>query len=108
MNYIFDKEDITKEAEFCLNCPTKPCSKKGCPLGNNIPEFIKKVKEEKYKEAYQIILKTTVIPAICGKICPHYKQCMGNCVRGIKGDSVKIGKLEQYIGELALLQNWRN
>lgn len=97
-----------KKAEYCLNCPAKPCSAKGCPLSNDIPGFIKKIKEEKYKDAYGILTKTTVLPAICGRICPHYKQCMGSCIRGIKGESVKIGELEGFIGDMAIFENWRN
>ena len=73
-------EEIKEKANYCLNCKIKPCSQKGCPLNNNIPGFIKAVKEEKYKEAYQILSETTVLPGICGKICPHTKQCQGSCV----------------------------
>ena len=92
-------KEIEQKAEYCLNCPTKPCSKKGCPLNNDIPEFIKALKAEKYEEAYKILSLTTVLPAICGRICPHYKQCMGFCVRGIKGEPVKIGELEAFVGD---------
>ena len=67
--------EIKEKIEQCLNCKTKPCTQ-GCPLGNNIPIFIKNAKEGKYKEAYDILSETTVLPAICGRICPHYKQCM--------------------------------
>ena len=87
-------EEIKEKVNYCLNCKTKPCSTKGCPLENNIPEFIKAVKEENYKQAYKIISKTTVLPGICGKICPHMKQCQGSCVRGIKGETVSIGDIE--------------
>lgn len=93
-------EQIKKEAEYCLNCKVKPCQK-GCPLGNDIPGFIAKIKEEKYEEAYEILQKTTVLPAICGEICPHTKQCQGHCVRGIKGEPVQIGELEAFIGRYA-------
>ena len=95
-------QGIKEKAEYCLNCKTKPCSQKGCPLNNDIPAFINAIKEEKYKEAYKILTKTTVLPAICGRICPHYKQCMGSCVRGIKGSPVEIGTLEAFIGDLAI------
>ncbi len=80
----------------------KPCSQKGCPLNNNIPEFIKAVKEEDYKQAYTILSETTVLPGICGKICPHTKQCQGSCVRGIKGEPVSIGDIESYVFEKAI------
>lgn len=93
-------EEIKKKAEYCLNCKVKPCQK-GCPLGNNIPGFIQKIKEEKYEEAYEILQETTILPAICGEICPHTKQCQGNCVRGIKGEPVQIGELEGFVGNYA-------
>ena len=94
-------EEIKEKVNYCLNCKVKPCSLKGCPLENNIPDFIKAVKEENYKQAYKIVSKTTVLPGVCGKICPHMKQCQGSCVRGIKGESVSIGDIENYIFEKA-------
>ena len=98
---------IKEEAEYCLNCPVKPCSNKGCPLGNNIPQFIKAVKEEEYKKAYEILSKTTVLEAVCGRICPHMKQCEGSCVRGIKSEPVNIGELESFIGDIAIENNYK-
>lgn len=95
-------KEIEEKVNYCLNCKIKPCSLKGCPLNNNIPEFINAVKEEKYKEAYQILSETTVLPGICGKICPHMKQCQGSCVRGIKGEPVSIGDIENFIFEKAV------
>ncbi len=94
-------ETIQEKVNYCLNCKIKPCSAKGCPLENNIPEFIKAVKEENYKKAYKILSQTTVLPGVCGKICPHTKQCQGSCVRGIKGEPVSIGDIENYIFEKA-------
>ena len=76
--------------------------KKKKPAGKiSIEDYIKAVKEENYKQAYKIISKTTVLPGICGKICPHMKQCQGSCVRGIKGEPVSIGNIENYIFEKA-------
>lgn len=95
-------KEIEEKVNYCLNCKIKPCSLKGCPLGNNIPEFIKALKEEKYKEAYQILSETTVLPGVCGKICPHMRQCQGSCVRGIKGEPVSIGDIESYIFQKAV------
>ena len=89
-------EEIKEKVNYCLNCKIKPCEQKGCPLENHIPEMIKLLKEEKYKEAYQEISKTTVLPGVCGRICPHKKQCQGSCVRGIKGEPVSIGDLEAF------------
>ena len=100
-------EKIEEKLEYCLNCPVKPCANKGCPLGNNIPGFIKAVKEKEYEKAYQILSETTVLPAICGRVCPHSKQCEGSCVRGIKSDPVSIGDIETYIGDISLKENYK-
>lgn len=94
---------MEKEREYCLNCKNKPCSNKGCPLGNNIPNFIH---EKDMKEAYNILCKTTVLSSVCGRICPHEKQCQGSCIRGIKGEPVQIGKIEAYIGDNAINNNY--
>ena len=99
--------EIKEKLEYCLNCKTKPCSNKGCPLGNNIPGFIQKLKEEKYEDAYDILNETTVLQSLCGRICPHQKQCEGSCVRGIKGSSVSIGELEAFIGDIALKKDFK-
>lgn len=90
-------EKINEKANYCLNCKVKPCSIKGCPLGNNIPQFIEQVKQENYKKAYKILSETTVLQGVCGRICPHKKQCQGSCVRGIKGEPVSIGDLEAFV-----------
>lgn len=89
-------EKIDEKASYCLNCMAKPCSIKGCPLGNNIPEFIEQVKLENYQKAYEILAETTVLQGVCGRICPHQKQCQGSCIRGIKGEPVSIGDLEAF------------
>lgn len=98
---IKEIKEIKEKSNYCLNCKVKPCSIKGCPLGNNIPEFIKAIKEEDYKEAYKIVSQTTVLPGVCGRICPHQKQCQGSCVRGIKEQPVSIGDLEALIFDKA-------
>lgn len=90
-------EQIEQKANYCLNCKVKPCSQKGCPLNNNIPDFIQALKKEEYLEAYKILSETTVLPGVCGRICPHEKQCQGSCVRGVKGEPVSIGELEAYV-----------
>lgn len=97
-------KEINEKANQCLNCKIKPCSMKGCPLNNNIPEFISKIKEEDYKKAYEILCETTVLSGICGRICPHKKQCQGFCIRGIKGESVSIGDLEALVFDKAMEQ----
>ena len=100
-------EKIEEKINYCLNCKVKPCSQKGCPLNNNIPGFIEALKKEEYAEAYKILSETTVLSGICGKICPHAKQCQGSCVRGIKGEPVSIGELENFAYEKAKEQNYR-
>lgn len=90
-------KEIKESASYCLNCKVKPCSVKGCPLGNNIPEFIKQIKEENYKKAYEVLSETTVLQGVCGRICPHKKQCQGSCIRGIKGEPVSIGDMEAFV-----------
>lgn len=94
-------EEIIDNANFCLNCKPKPCTN-GCPLGNNIPDFIGCIKKKDYNGAFDVLKETTVLAPICGRICPHEKQCQGNCVRGIKGEAVQIGKLEACVGDLAI------
>ena len=98
-------ENIKSKADYCLECINKPCSK-GCPLNNDTSGFIKLVKEQKYKEAFELLCKTTVLQPICGRICPHTKQCQKKCIRGIKGEPVSIGELEAFIGDLSIKNNW--
>ena len=95
------EEKIKKDMEYCLNCKTKPCQK-GCPLSNDIPTFIKLAKDGKIEEAYKSLINTTMLGSICGRICPHTKQCQGHCVRGIKGEPVNIGKIEAYVFDQAI------
>ncbi len=89
-------EEIEEKASYCLNCKGKTCAIKGCPLGNHIPQFIEQLKNGNEKKAYEILAQTTVLQGVCGRICPHQKQCQGSCVRGIKGKPVSIGDLEAY------------
>ena len=98
---MMNNEEIKKDMEYCLNCKIKPCQK-GCPLSNDIPTFIKLAKEGKIKEAYEILINTTMIGSACGRICPHTKQCQGSCVRGIKGKPVQIGEIEAYVFDQAI------
>ena len=95
-------EEIKNKAQYCLHCKVKPCSLKGCPLGNNIPDFIEQIKNNNYAKAYEILCQTTVLPGVCGRICPHQKQCQGSCVRGIKGEPVAIGDLEAFVFDKAM------
>ena len=100
-------EEIKEFANYCLNCKIKPCSNKGCPLGNDIPNFIQQIKEENYEKAYEILSETTVLEAVCGRICPHTKQCQGSCVRGIKSKPVNIGRMEAFIGDISIKEKYK-
>ncbi len=86
------------EAERCLKCKNRPCVS-GCPVNVQIPEFIAKVAEGKFVEAYEIITSTNSLPAVCGRVCPQENQCEGKCVRAIKGESVAIGRLERFVAD---------
>lgn len=99
-------KNIKEKAEYCLSCKVKPC-KKGCPLENDITEFIKYVKENNYEEAYKIATQTSVLQSVCGRICPHMSQCEGSCIRGIKSTPVNIGDIEAFIGDKAIEQNYK-
>lgn len=103
---INNLEELKQKANYCLNCKTKPCSNKGCPLNNDIPKFIEFAKNEEFEKAYDVITNTSVLPSICGRICPHFKQCQGSCIRGIKGEAVNIGEIEAFIGDMAIKNNY--
>ncbi len=88
--------DILKEANECLNCKNPLC-KKGCPIESSIPEFINSIKNEDLENAYKILQENNIMSDICSNVCPHEEYCMGNCVKGIKGNPVNISKLEKYV-----------
>ncbi|CCY07758.1 MAG: NADPH-dependent glutamate synthase [Coprobacillus sp.] len=94
----YTKEMAIDEANRCLHCKNKPCVN-GCPVGIDIPEFIAKIKEGDFEEAYNIIYKSSALPAVCGRVCPQESQCEGKCVRGIKGEPVGIGRLERFVAD---------
>ena len=86
------------EANRCLSCKNMPCVD-GCPVKIHIPEFIAQIKEGDFEGAYQIITKSSSLPAVCGRVCPQETQCESKCVRGIKGESVGIGRLERFVAD---------
>ncbi len=94
----YTEEQAIDEAKRCLNCKNKMCIR-GCPVKIAIPDFISKVAEGKFEEAYEIILKSSSLPAVCGRVCPQENQCEGRCVRGIKGEPVAIGRLERFVAD---------
>ena len=91
-------EMAVNEAKRCLNCKNKPCTT-GCPVQIDIPAFIERVANEDMEGAYQVIAKSSSLPAVCGRVCPQEKQCESKCVRGIKGESVGIGRLERFVAD---------
>lgn len=97
-------ENIKKQANYCLGCKLKPCSN-ACPMSTNIPEFIGKIKEEKFEEAYKILRENNIFSHICSIVCPQEEQCEGSCVRGIKSNPTAIGKLEKFVNEWAVENN---
>ena len=97
-------EEIKNEALWCLGCKAKPCSK-ACPMHTNIPEFIAKIKEDDFKEAYDILIENNLFSHVCSLVCPQEEQCEGSCVRGIKQTPTKIGNLERSVNEWALENN---
>ena len=94
----YTEEQAIDEANRCLGCKNMPCVA-GCPVKIHIPEFISKIKEGDFEGAYQIITKSSSLPAVCGRVCPQETQCESKCVRGIKGESVGIGRLERFVAD---------
>lgn len=94
----YTEEMAIGEAQRCLNCKNKPCVN-GCPVNVRIPEFVAKVAEGDFAEAYNIITSTNSLPAVCGRVCPQETQCEGKCVRGIKGEPVGVGRLERFVAD---------
>ena len=94
----YTKEQAMDEATRCLNCKNPHCVE-GCPVQIRIPEFIAKVAEGDFEAAYQIIAKDSALPAVCGRVCPQETQCESKCVRGIKAESVGIGRLERFVAD---------
>ena len=99
--YGYSLEEAQAEASRCLNCKNAQCMK-GCPVSIDIPGFIQQVKEGNIEEAYNIISRSSALPAVCGRVCPQETQCEGKCIRGIKGEAVSIGKLERFVADYAM------
>lgn len=97
-------DDVLNKASKCLNCKNSMC-RKGCPIATNIPAFISKIKENNYLEAYNILQENNLMSEICSTVCPVERQCMGSCVRGIKGEPVQINYLERFINDWAKENN---
>lgn len=98
--YGYNQSEAMEEAGRCLNCKNPKCVQ-GCPVGIDIPKFIQELKDGDISAAYQTISASSALPAVCGRVCPQESQCEGVCVRGIRGDSVAIGKLERFVADWA-------
>ena len=96
----YDAKEAMAEATRCINCKNAQCVK-GCPVNIDIPGFVSKVKDGEFKEAYDVISKSSALPAVCGRVCPQESQCEGKCIRGIKGEPISIGKLERFVADWA-------
>ncbi len=94
----YNKDEAMEEAKRCLNCKNAKCVK-GCPVSIDIPGFVEKVKSGEFEEAAKVIAKSSALPAVCGRVCPQESQCEGQCIRGIKGEPVSIGKLERFVAD---------
>lgn len=94
----FTEEQMKLEASRCLNCKNPRCVQ-GCPVNIQIPKFISALKENDINKAGDIIRETSMLPSVCGRVCPQERQCEGNCILGIKGEPVAIGALERYVGD---------
>ncbi len=91
-------EQVKEEASRCLSCKNPRCVK-GCPVNIDIPGFIKALKEDNLEEAGEVIRNTSMLPSVCGRVCPQERQCEGQCVLGIKSEPIAIGALERYVGD---------
>ncbi|MBQ4191243.1 MAG: FAD-dependent oxidoreductase, partial [Clostridiales bacterium] len=100
VNLGYTRDEAVLEASRCLNCKNARCIQ-GCPVNINIPAFIAKVKEGDVAGAYGVISESSSLPAVCGRVCPQETQCEAQCIRGIKGEAVSIGRLERFVADTA-------
>ena len=100
----YTEADAIREAMRCLKCRKKPCTT-GCPIGQQIPEFIAKVAEGDFEAAYEIITVKSSLPSVCGRVCPQEQQCEKNCAHALKGEAVGIGRLERFVADWHAARN---
>ncbi len=103
----YSVEDALNEAERCLMCPKEPCVQ-GCPVGIDIPGFIQKICDQDFRGAYDVLAEATLLPAICGRVCPQEDQCEKVCVVAEHLEPVAIGRLERFVGDMAVAEGWAN
>lgn len=107
VSHGYSKEEALVEADRCLMCPEQPCVA-GCPVGVNIPAFIQRLTEKDFRGAYDVITTTNLLPAVCGRVCPQETQCEGVCTVGDTLEPVAIGRLERFVGDMAITAGWAN
>jgi glutamate synthase (NADPH) small chain len=107
VNCGYALEEALLEAERCLFCADEPCVR-GCPVSIDIPAFIRKLGEKNFHGAYDVITGTNLLPAVCGRVCPQENQCEGVCVVGESLEPVAIGRLERFVGDMAIAEGWSN
>jgi len=107
VNCGYQIEDALLEAERCLMCPDQPCVR-GCPVNIAIPDFIQRITDKDFRGAYDVITATNLLPAVCGRVCPQENQCEGVCTVGDTLEPVAIGRLERWVGDLAIKEGWTN
>jgi len=104
---VFSIEDALRESERCLFCPDPACVA-GCPVGIDIPGFIRRIGEKDFRGAYDVITDANLLASVCGRVCPQESQCEGPCPVGEKLEPVAIGRLERFVGDMAIEQQWTN
>ena len=105
VNCGYTEAEALREAERCLLCPDQPCMS-GCPVGIDIPNFIQHLLANDPQGAYDVIARTNLLPAVCGRVCPQETQCEGVCTVGESLEPVAIGRLERYVGDKAIAEGW--
>jgi len=107
VNCGYSVEDALTESERCLLCPEQPCVA-GCPVNIDIPGFIREISAKNFRAAYDVITASNLLAAVCGRVCPQETQCEGVCVVGESLEPVAIGRLERFVGDLAIAEHWSN
>lgn len=103
----FTLAEAIRESQRCLHCKVPGC-KKGCPISNDIPDWIAELAHGNFGDAFEIIRNRSNLPAVCGRVCGHERQCEGNCVLAKKGEAIHIGKLERFLADFDAEARWRH